>query len=657
MFFEQGDGVDPVFGREYVHAVTLQQAAGDFAHRDRIVHDQHQQRALFQRVVEHQRGVDRPGRQGRLPGTDVREQIDDQHHAAIAQNGRPGQPLHARKLRPQALDDDLSRTGHGIHMHRHAPFVALHQQHRHRLVLAQQFRPGDGVQQVTQVEQLVALAGVFITRRVLLIVPRQLVGQDAHQAFNGVERNRVLIVRALHHQCAVDRHRKRQANAKVHALARPRINHHRATKLAHFFVHHVHAHAPPGNLRDLFRRGEPRLQDELQYVAVAHLLMRAEQPPLDCLAPHRLQWHPGAVVAHVEDDIAAFVGQVQADAAPRRLTGQQPCLARFLAMVHGIAQHMFQRRHHAFQHVAVHLAFGIADHKLDVLAQLFRHLAHDALEARQHAFKRHHARAHQAFLQLGVDARLLLQQVVRILVAAVQRFLEVQQVGGRLGERARQLLQLRMAVHFQRVKFFITQALGLGLLAAEDAALGFGVETAQLVAHAFNGGFDFIERGARIVDLLLDTATEDRGFTGQVDQVIQQIGGDFHHVRRRVDRRFRLARRQCHRQHRLITRVHQAFDALDELVHRTDRQAVRHRIDHLRQAVMAALQQREEFRRRGQQTGGQPFVEKLQLMGQIANRPDLDHARAPFEGVQVAQQGFHLLAIVRLGLPAQQRAA
>ena len=45
-----------------------------------------------------------------------------------------------------------------------------------------------------------------------------------------------------------------------------------------------------------------------------------------------------------------------------------------------------------------------AELQLDLLVQLSRHLAHHALESRQDARERHHARAHQPFLQLAVDA-------------------------------------------------------------------------------------------------------------------------------------------------------------------------------------------------------------------------------------------------------------
>ncbi|MCY1184454.1 hypothetical protein D9M73_251500 [compost metagenome] len=111
-------------------------------------------------------------------------------------------------------------------------------------------------------------------------------------------------------------------------------------------------------------------------------------------------------------------------------------------MVDGVAQHVLQRRHHAFQDATVHLAFGIADHQLDLLAELAGHLPHHPLQTREHPFERHHARAHQALLQLAVDPPLLLQQALRILGAQGQGFFEIEQVGGRLEQGPRQLLQL-----------------------------------------------------------------------------------------------------------------------------------------------------------------------------------------------------------------------
>ena len=60
----------------------------------------------------------------------------------------PVTPCTPENCGPRPLTTISRVTGHGIHMHRHAAFIAVHQQHRHRLVLAQQFRAAGGVQQV-----------------------------------------------------------------------------------------------------------------------------------------------------------------------------------------------------------------------------------------------------------------------------------------------------------------------------------------------------------------------------------------------------------------------------------------------------------------------------------------------------------------------------
>lgn len=327
-------------------------------------------------------------------------------------------------------------------------------------------------------------------------------------------------------------------------------------------------------------------------------------------------------------------------------------------MIHGVTQHVFQRRGHAFQHVAIHLAFSVADDEFHVLAQLAGHLADDAFQTRQHPFERHHARAHQAFLQFGVDAALLLQQVFRVLIGPVEGFLEVEQVGGGFEQGAGQLLQLRVAVHFQRIEFFVAQAFGFDLLTAENPPLGFGIEPAQLIAHTLDGGFHLAQGHAGVVDLLLDTATEDRGFPGEVDQIVQQFCRNLDHVRAGIrcrcfnlNRNGRNDRRFGHR------RMAEVLDRIDQPICRRARLPGAGSVEHLRQSVVAALQQREQRRRRLQHTRRQAFVEEFQFMGQIANRGDFHHPRAALQRVQIPQQGFHFLAIRRLGLPAHQRRA
>ena len=161
---------------------------------------------------------------------------------------------------------------------------------------------------------------------------------------------------------------------------------------------------------------------------------------------------------------------------------------------------------------------------------------------------------------------------------------------------------------------------------------------------------------------MLDTPTKDRSLGGQVDQVVKQFGGHLDHVGARFGgqrRRLRLVLRQAverYRGNRPLDRrrVTEGLDSLDQALGRRYRLTGAGGVEHLRQSVMAALQQPEQRCRRFQRTGGQTFVEKFQFMGEVADRADFHHPCTALEGVQVAQQGFDFLAVLRVGLPAHQ---
>ena len=67
-------------------------------------------------------------------------------------------------------------------------------------------------------------------------------------------------------------------------------------------------------------------------------------------------------------------------------------------MVDGVAQHVLQRRNDSLKHAAVHLTGGVADHELDLFAELASDLPHDSAQARHQALERNHAGTHEAFL-------------------------------------------------------------------------------------------------------------------------------------------------------------------------------------------------------------------------------------------------------------------
>ncbi len=203
---------------------------------------------------------------------------------------------------------------------------------------------------------------------------------------------------------------------------------HVAAELLHLLVHHVHAHAPPGNLGDGRRRGEAGFEDELQQVLIGELRVLRHQAALDGLAAHRGQVDAPAVIGQGQDDVAAFTAQIQADHALGRFAGALAPGGVLDPVVDGVAQHVLQRRNDPLQHRAVQLAFGVVDAQLDRLVQFGADLAYHPVQSRHHALERHHAGLHEAFLQLGVDPRLLQQQGLGIAIALAQGVLQIQEV-------------------------------------------------------------------------------------------------------------------------------------------------------------------------------------------------------------------------------------
>ena len=127
-------------------------------------------------------------------------------------------------------------------------------------------------------------------------------------------------------------------------------------------------------------------------------------------------------------------------------------LGRLDAVRDGIAQHVLERRHHALEHLAIEFAGGALDLQLGLLVRVGGGLAHDAREALHVALERNHARAHEAVLQFGDGARLLGQQVLRVLGEVLEQLLNAADVVRRFGEAARELLDRGVAVELERIE-------------------------------------------------------------------------------------------------------------------------------------------------------------------------------------------------------------
>ena len=143
---------------------------------------------------------------------------------------------------------------------------------------------------------------------------------------------------------------------------------------------------------------------------------------------------------------------------------------------------MFEGRQHALEHLAIELAGRAVDDQLGLLVAVAGTLADDARQALHVPLERHHARAHQAVLQFGDRAALLLQQVLRVLGQRLQQLLDARDVVGGLGQAARELLDRGIAIEFQRVE--ILAAARFLVVAMQDLRLGLDLELAQLFLQA-----------------------------------------------------------------------------------------------------------------------------------------------------------------------------
>ncbi len=145
--------------------------------------------------------------------------------------------------------------------------------------------------------------------------------------------------------------------------------------------------------------------------------------------------------------------------------------------------------------------------------------------------ERNHARAHEAVLQLGDRARLLLQEVLRVLRERVEQALNRLHVVRGFGERARELLDRRVAVELERIEVAAMAGAAFVLVTMEDLRFGFDFELAELLFQTRHRASELREVEVDGAHLLLEARARDADFTGGVEQRVEQLGVDAGHFR------------------------------------------------------------------------------------------------------------------------------
>ena len=154
------------------------------------------------------------------------------------------------------------------------------------------------------------------------------------------------------------------------------------------------------------------------------------------------------------------------------------------------------------------------------------------------ALERNHARAHEAVLQFGDRAGLLLQEVLRVARKGFEQALDARHVVRGFGERARELLDRGVAVELERIEVAAVSRADIVFVTMEDLRFGFDLELAELFLQARDGARQLAEVELDRAHLLLEARARDADFTGVVEQRVEQLRVDARHlgaIRRRSD--------------------------------------------------------------------------------------------------------------------------
>jgi hypothetical protein len=248
------------------------------------------------------------------------------------------------------------------------------------------------------------------------------------------------------------------------------------------------------------------------------------RPLVDGLGADAGEVEAGAVVAELDDDVVAFVGDLEGDLADLGLAGGAADFGRLDAVGDGVAHQVAEGRGHRLEHAAVDFDLAADDVEVGAPAELLGGLADQAVEALGEAVEGHHAHVHQRLLELAGHARLGVEGHFGAVEVLEQVLLHGGHVADALGHHPGELLEARVAVHLQGVELGV---MGLDLREARlHLGVGLDLDFAQLVAQA-DDVFGEVEQGAaQGAQFALDAGAGDADLAGFVDELVDAAGFD-----------------------------------------------------------------------------------------------------------------------------------
>ena len=378
-----------------------------------------------------------------------RHRIEDQHDVARAQHRGAGDARHACQLRAHMLDHDFAVAHHVIDL-QGQPVIAIPQQQHGRMALRglRRRRLAQHGRQVVQRQRLPVRLDAPGRPHLLQLLAFQVQHLLHQHRWQGI---RLAVGRQQHYL----RHGQgqRQVDGEAHAQARLRQRFHSSAQGQRFGAHDVHAKTAPCQFRQAVGGGKTGHENQFGGLRVGQRRIRRHQAGAVRLGADAFQVQPRAVVGKGDCHFIALLADLHQQLARLALARSQARLARLDAVHDGVAQQVLKRCRHAFEYAAVDFYAAAADIEVDALVDFLGALPRHAEQPFGDAGKRHHADLHQVALQLARQARLQHQVVRHRIDTEAEVFMERGHVVDAFGHHAREFLQARKAIEFERVEF------------------------------------------------------------------------------------------------------------------------------------------------------------------------------------------------------------
>ena len=211
---------------------------------------------------------------------------------------------------------------------------------------------------------------------------------------------------------------------------------------------------------------------------------------------------------------------------------------------------MLERTDELFQHRAVELGLPATDFQIGALVEFLRRRAQNPVQPFRHAAERHRPDREKLLLHVARQARLRNQRGVGVVQVLQERLLHRGNVVHAFRERARQLLEPRVAVEFERIEPF--RGLAGEAHPRLDLRFALDFDFAHLRAEPDHAAGQLEQVRLQRTQFTLDPRPRDRNLARLVHEPVDHVGtntqlGALPHLRLEGRRMRRLDLRLGHR--------------------------------------------------------------------------------------------------------------